>query len=569
MALSFRPSAKLSLTCRFEDFGKAVVPTPKKTTIRLKGAKDTRGDLKVVQDPDAPAGTARFLLVDDTPLAAANNAAIKPGDPWAARVSHILPLTATWKVTSPRLGRTLSVKLRWDDFPLDPRCVRSLGVEYYLGTVSPEDFSAGVAGFVREPGVPYSIVPDRWVDKKGRLRSNLRFRGWVDKMSTGWEDGQPTVEFECSDNTRLLINQKAPPKLSVAMDKPIDEAIAQYLSHFPQLAGLRVEYRPLVERTAEMPPRLKVALAGSAFRPDVGPPVSKGGGSDDGNSVWDYLATICGSLAHQCYIEEDVAGTVLVVGRGTAVVDKRVLARTDETYIQRAVDGRTYDVRTLVYNNNLDKLHIEREFVRKAAVNIEVRCVDPHRKTVLVARFPEKADRVSHALPADGKADQMWRVMHVQGVRDQDTLKKIAEEVYNSIGRNEVEVNLKTRDLCSYGGDENDPDLLDLRNGDPLRLVVAMGGSATGEVEQLFGSPAGVERQMLDRGFSQAFASAYARSYSEAAFQTIFRTKEATISWDHEKGVDVEMVAGNYIEARVDRPNITEQEVRGVKKPKK
>lgn len=569
MAYSFYPSSKLSFTVRFEDFGKAKVPTPTKTTVRLKGTKDTRGDLKVVQDPDAPAGTARFLLVDNSPLAAASNTAVKPGGLWAARVTHVLPLTATWKVTSPRLGRTLSAKLRWDDFPIDPRCVRSMGVEFYLGVVRAEDFAAGVDGYVREPGVPFNVVPDKWVDTKGRIRTNLRFRGWADKMTTGWEDGQPTVELECSDNTRLLINQKAPPKLSVAMDKPIDEAIAQYLSHFPQLAGLRVEYRPLVERTADSPPRLKVALAGSAFRPDVGPPVSKGGGSDDGNSVWDYLATVCGSLAHQCYIEEDAAGTVLVVGRGTAVVDKRVIARTDETYIQRNVDGRLYDVRTLVYNNDLDKLSLQREFVRKAAVNIEVRCVDPHRKTVLVARFPEKEDRVVNALPADGKADMMWRVMHVQGVRDQGTLKKIAEEVYNSIGRNEVEVNMKTKHMCSYGGDENDPDLLDLRNGDPLRLLVAMGGSSTGEVEQLFGSPSGVEQQMLDRGFSKEFAAAYARSYSEAAFQTIFRAKEASFSWDHEKGFEAEVVAGNYIEARVDRPNITEQEVRGVKKPKK
>jgi hypothetical protein len=573
---TYYPSAKASLTIRFEDFGRDKPTPPEKSTLRLKGSKDERASLKVERDPMSPDGTTRFLLVSDekTPPPKTDRGTSAGSDPWVGRVTHVIPLSATWKVTSPRTARTISLKFRYNDLPLDPRCIRSCAVEFFLGTVIPERHTAGVAGLTQaflggSDDTQLHIVPDQWVDPKGRIRSNLRFRGWTDEAKLSKSDGLPVVEMEFTDNSRLLAKQVAPPKLTISPTLPIDEAVAQYLAHFPQLAGLRVEYRPLNTRTIDNPPKLNKVLEGAAFRPELGPPPSKAGGAtgaDSSNSVWDYLTTVMGSFAHLAYVEETTAGPTLVLARGTSIVDKRVSARPDETYIPRTVDGFEYGVRTMVFGANVESLDVKRDFSKKESTNIEVRSYDSERKNVNVARFPEKADRVSHVLPDSGKTEQLWKVMKVpDNIRNAATLKALAEETYNALGRGEMQVTIKTHALSSFGGDNDDPDLLDLRNGDPIKLLSTVDGSTLGETEALFGAASTMEKAFLDRGFSPEFSSAYAKSYTDAAFQNLFRVSEVAYQWQDEDSpsLDITITAANYVEARVDRPTVTEEQVRG------
>lgn len=576
----FYPSVKATLLIRFEDFGRATkkdIPTPKKSTIRLKGIKDQRGELKVIDDPDAPTGTKRFILTaNGSPPAKKVDG--KTNDGFSHKVTHVVPVNASWHVTSPRTARSLTMKLRWGDLPLDPRIIRAIGVEFYMGVIRPERFAYGVGGATAETlgaggdKTPLNLVPDQFVDSKGRIRSNLRFRGWVDVLKLDWADGVPTIDLECKDNTQLFLKQIAPAKLTVAVDKPIDEAIALYLSHFPQFQGLRIQYRPNVTRDKDTPPRLKTLLSPQVIKADTGPPVGGGGsGGGDSDSVWDYLTTVCGAIAHGIYVEDQNGITTVVVGRGTSIVDKRVLAREDETYIPRVVGDTDCNVRTLVFGSNLESLSVKREYTKKAAVNIEVRSYDATRKNLIVARFPEEKDRVVNALPAQGQNDHDWKVYRLRdGITDLKTLKAVAEETYNN-GRLEIGVDLKTKDLCAYGGDESDPDLLDIRNGDPIRLLVGAQGSvsAMGKTEAIFGSPAGMAEDLQKKGFSAEFAKAAAKSYNDASFQTLFRVGEAGFDWDAEQGISVSIMAMNYIEARVDRPAVTDVQVRGNGKKKK
>ncbi len=573
------PSAKVRLVVRFEEFASPVLKdkAPKKSTPRLKGTKDERAPLKAVLDPEAPQGVSRFILVGSPPPKGAPAEQTASSDDLTHPVFGIVPSEAKWDLNGIRTADTLSLTIRWQDLPIDPRAVRSCAVEFFLGTVTSQAYAMGIAGATREGWVgdhayvePMLLVPDTYVDARGRARTNLRFTGWVDKWRvTMPEDSEATVELECVDHTRLLIKQLRPPKLMVAKDKAIDEAVATYLTHFPQLAGMTVEYRPFGVRTKESPPWLKSVLAGTAHVPNLGPPATGGGAAQGGEqaNIWDYLTEVCGAIAHTIRVE----GTTVIIQRRSSLANDGPERRGEDPYAARTVGDVDYPTRAMIYGRNLNKLAIERDLGRKSSKNIEMRSYDPHRKTVLVARFPEKGDQVVSASPGDGKADKEWDVKYAPpGIRDKATLKKIAEEYFNGAGRQELLVHAETKHFASFGGDNLDPDLLDMKAGDPFEVLLARAVAGEGTIAEIARemSDAQAARARLEGlGFTAGFAAAYAKAVGNAGFQREFRLKEMSVDWNIDNGVAVDLTGNNYITARVDVPTTAAKQKPGAGPP--
>lgn len=564
---SYYPSAKVRLVVRFEEFGTKVLQkkAPAKTSPKLKGVKDDRAPLQVKPDPDSPDGLRRFLLV-------AGSVPSTPGDGSEQQRSEdgltheiigVIPKKASWKQNGIRTADTLSLTIRWQDMPIDPRVIRACAVQFYLGTVTAQEFAEGIGGITRGDvfgsGVPnakerLNIVPDTYLDKNGKGRTNLRFQGWVDKWKLTSGEGEALLELECVDNTRLLEKQPRPAKLVLGMEKPIDEAIAEYLSHFPQMAGLTVEYLPRSTAVSDIP-KLKGALAQTSFVPNLGPPAG-GGGATGGASetVLDYLTSVVGSIAHSIRVD----GTRLVIQRASNLLGTGPIPRTDDPYQGRNLPSGRYPVRALIYGRNVSEYVVERDFVRKEPKNIEVRSYDPERKNVVVARFPEEKDQQLVASgPGDGKADKNWVVVQVSdGIRDKVILKSIAEEVFNTTGRQELLVHVKTKNLASFGGDNEDPDLLDMTIGDAFEILINRGDDqgTSSKTEQNLSAAQLNEETMRGLGFSSDFAKAYAKAYTDAGFQREYKMKEMSVDWDTEEGVSFEITGANYVVARVDRP---------------
>lgn len=561
---NFYPSARVSLFVRFDEFDVKTSDTKRaeklKPITQLKGSNDPRGSLKVVKDPSAASGVTKFLLVP--PSATFSSL---PADPAAEHVgpfaddesedglTHrllaIIPKKADWKQNGIRTADTLTLEFRWMDMPIDPRVIRSCAVKFYLGSFSPSDFARGIEGQIREGSHrSMSILPDSFVDTYGNVRSNLRFLGWVDKWEMAWDDNEPILRLECTDNTRLLLKQPQPSRSAIDMVKPIDEAIADYLSQFPQLGGLSVEYRP-VELPRDSIPTLKKVLSNTSHVPDLGPP-SKGAGDGEDDSIWDYLDTVVGAIGHVIRID----GTDVIIQRAQSLLDGRSLARLGDPYKPRELKSGRYEVRTFIWGRNISELKVSHEYTRREAKGIEVRSYLPRRKSTNIARFPEENDRPTHPLPG-AKGDAHWQVIRVApGIADPVTLKRVAEDVYNNVFRNELGVNLKTKNLSSFGGDGNDPDLLDMRPGDNFQVLVARGENES--VQGIFESddPNALVERLTSIGYSSAFANAYALTYLNAGYQTIYRAREISVSWDVDEGIGVELVGHNYIEARVDKP---------------
>lgn len=575
---TYVPRWKVRLVIRLEEYGDTgplksrVPPKPAKN---LKGTSDARAELRAVEDTTF-ADALNAALANALATGKASKAGLPPnpfsrrwvlmpqgGTPGSTKVggpqeqtassddrthyiAGIVPKDVQWTQNGVRAADTLRLTLRFVDAPLDPRTVRACAVQFYLGTISVEDHRTQMLG--REFGTGGEVLPDTWVDEQGRERSNLRFEGWVDKWDVDITDeGEPTVTLELRDNTQVIIDQEAPPNLMCDAKLAFDESVAKYLAHFPQFVGLAVEYRGV----ASSAPKLETVFANTAYRPDLGPPPAGAGGASGGTgklSVWDYLTDCARALGHVIKVE----GTAIVIARARTLYSSTVQARPDDPFVGRGGYGH----RVFIYGRNVSKIQIGRSYNRQAPSNIEVRCFRPGDKTLLVGRFPAKEEFLAMGLPGDGGADQKWSVHNVSGLKDEAACIAIAKHIYEIVGRNELTMKVSTKNLASLGGGNLDPDIFDMRAGDPFELLVNRdpSGPTVSNIEQYLVVTGRSAQFMMDLGFDEAFARAYEKAYTDAGFQTTFRTKTLSVKCGVEDGVSVEIEGLNYLEIRCDAP---------------
>ncbi len=569
----FFPSWHCQLSVRFEDFGKIQIQVPKLVPTRLRGSKIDRDPLTVVPDPDAPQGVTRFLVQGKVPSQPGPaSSQTSSADGMTHDVGGVIPKSFSWKQNGIRHADELQLTLKWADFPFDPRIIQACAVRFFLGTVPASDYARGIGGDSGQGSgskgqvLPLNLVPEKFTDNAGRTRTNLRFTGWVDDYEMSWPDGEPTVKLSCRDQTQLFLTQEIPSGWHVDPTLHIDEMVAKFLANWPTFEGISVEYRPTTVRDAKTPPILKENYNSVCTPPGGGPAVSKGGGAAEKLSVWDYLTDLCGSIGHLIRLD----GNVVIIQRPRNLYNGQAAPRDDDPYRARTVDGRQYLNRSFVYGRNVSEFRATRKF-SKTSTAIELRCYWPDRKKTLVARAPKggpsaaadqgtpgsgekKGTQPVNAKPGDGKSDQKWTVMYVQGISNQEVLQQTADDAYESRNRLEIQVHMKTRDMWSFGGGNEDPDILDLKAGDTVDVLVSQDGDHStvtqGEgTHSVFGL--GKDR-LVELGYTTALAESHERAFTDAGFTRSFFTREVDISGDVEQGVSFEVVGVNYVQARAD-----------------
>jgi hypothetical protein len=561
----FYPAWKVRLTVRLEEYADSSLgsPTKKKLITQLKGKKASRDSaLQVGRDPspNVPAGATRWLLSPKGTTADKPQDVQQSADNLTFRLGALIPKKMNWKANGIREADQLSFDLRFIDAPFDPRCLRSVAIEAYLGCVSPEEHVKGLTGEVRTSAggtatdaEPLNVVPDTYTDSRGQRRTNLRFQGWADTWEVEWsDDGEPFVHVECRDNTTLMIDQDVAPQLAIDEQKGIDEAIATYLSNYPQYAGLSVEYRP---SSGEVP-KLGAALGKTAFKPKLGLTPSKNGGAtgDAKLSVWDYLTDVCGAIGHICKVE----GTVMVVQRARTATSHGGGQRPTDPFGERNHDGVQMPRRTLIYGRNLSSMKIGRKYSRSVPQVIEVRCYNGKRKNTMVVRYPEhQAAAITPALPGDDRTEHRVHVVRVSGIEDEKSLRVVAQSYYEAFGRRELSIHLKTNDLGSYGGGNSDPDLLDMQPGDQVDVLIHRDSEnepstvTTTEAKLLVQQSA--VRMLQAAGYAGDFAAAYAKTYAAIGYQTTFVVRNFSFDCDIEDGVTGDIEVCNYVAIRAEQ----------------
>lgn len=549
---SYFPRARARLIVRFDEGGATdTPPAPSLPPQNRRGAGKDPGQRLVISEDQG-------RLVLSEPGQAPSQTKGGPQDQTSSSdkrtfvIEGVIPISAQHHWNGVRQADTLSMSVQWRDFPFDPRAVRSLAVKYFLGCISGDDADRGNRGEVRQNAtvggdvLPYNTVPDNYVDPFGRPRTNLRFEGFADSEKISLDDSAGVVSFECSDNTQLLIDQEAPPRLTISAKLPIDRAIAEYLACFPQFRGLAVEYRPATA-DANKPVFNKVLLPTAKAAKDAGP--TPGGSSK--LSVWDHLTDVVGAVGHILRVK----GTSIIIQRARTLYGGQY-SRPDDPFTGRTVSGQgsptvLFSTRMYGYGINVTGVDIERVWRRREAQNIEVRSYSTMRKKTLIVRFPEKGDRVKSLKP--GQASELkFEVHRVNGIEDLKTLKLIAQNIYEARGRNEMAVTIDTPCLGSFGGDNLDPDALDLEEGDPIRVEIVRqpGDSETNTIMDLQRGSADLVEAL---GFPRDLAEAYEQARSALTFPTTFRVRTGVSDWTQDKGVRLKIETVNYVEARVDK----------------
>lgn len=554
---SYFPRWKARLVFRFAEFGQTTLQSqvPGKPTRSLSGTDLSRGNLTVAIDADAPEGVTRYVLVG--PVAETSGgpqAQEQSSDELTQALEGVVPREFKWSQNGVRTADTLSMMFPFIACPIDPRTVRSCAVEFALGTVTAQQAGGQLTGTAARTG-GLDLIPDTYTDAAGNPRTNIRFQGWVDEWNVEWtREDQPVIHIECVDNTYLFIKMPAPAKAVVSKDLPIDQAVAKYLTFSPSFAGLAVEYRP----AGAVAPVLKDVLSRSAFLPGQGPPVAKMGspaGSAEKISVWDYLTDLCRSLGHSIFVE----GTTLVIQRIRSLTSANVQGRADDPYKGRTLPGGLFlPTRRMLWGRNVKEMRLKRNFSKNAPVNVSVRAYNPEQKKIIVERFPLAHDRQVYVLPGNTTPDEKWLELTIGGgVTDTSTLKIFAQEVYEQLGRREIEWQVKTDNFASFGGGNTDPDLLDIRPTDALEILVARDDvrSTPTQMENRLAAYGTNARYLQDLGFSEKFADAYAKAYTNAGFQNVYRVKQVDITGSVEpgEGVEINVECVNYLEVTSDK----------------
>lgn len=554
---SYYPRALLKIVLRFDEFGddshlQKLAPTA--TTKNLNGTAVTRGPLVAQIDTTAPPGITRYVLAfpGQAPSTGGPLDQETSDDGYTFTVTAI-PKSVTWQQNGIKTANTLHATIKYVDCPIDPRLVRFASVGLFLGCVTEDQYAA------TSPVGPDTVyLPPDYVGPAGETRTNLRFQGVVTKWEDDWGSGEPCIEIEAQDFSQLLHNQEFSPRYVLKMDEPIDKCVAEYLANYVQLAGISILFLP----NTDAPPVLSKVLAGTAFRPQLGPQPSKGGGAAQGGklTLWDYLVDVCGSVALTLRMD----GTTLILQEARSLMSGSLQGRADDPFKGRTIDGVSFNYRRYIYGRNIKTMKIGRHYGKKATTNVEIRSWGTEHKKMLVGRFPAqnsatvpgKSDRQVYALPGNTTPDQKWNVQWVPGINDQVTLQKIAQGVYEQTSRQEVSVELKTNNLGSFGGSNIDPDVLDMKVGDTFELLVNRDPDNVNDLTRIEMALTAQGRNaalMVSLGFSQAFADAYAKAYTSAGFTTTFRLKTMKIDWATSSGVTISITGANYIEVRADK----------------
>ncbi len=109
--------------------------------------------------------------------------------------------------------------------------------------------------------------------------------------------------------------------------------------------------------------------------------------------------------------------------------------------------------------------------------------------------------------------------------------------------------------MWSFGGDDHDPDLLDMKPTDIVRIEVNR--------EQLYSTLTNIEKALKSQelnavlfqrmGYGYEFSQAVAKAYADAGFQREFLVREVGLKWNITSGFMLSIQAVNFIEARVDK----------------
>jgi hypothetical protein len=463
-------------------------------------------------------------------------------------VGEIEPISASVEFNGLATADTASLVLDFSDAPIDPRLLRAAHVEITVGLVSADDFEAGMLRAQRRPDGSLTSLVSR--DDGSDV---ARFVGFIDDWAVQYSDDGDSVKVTCRDMSAPLRDIRLQPGVSINMALPLDQGVADLLNRASATTrGVTVRY--VGEGSAPVP----VEAAPQRRRPRRGRVNRRVRRSGQNMSIWDHITDVVRAQG------------LLPMMRGyeLLIADPRTLYTTE-------------GVRRMVYGRNLERLEFTRKLSGVKVPTLEVRAHDAERGRTLWARYPTASgqpasgvlgvdnppapSRANEVPPSGSNPDETVRVMSISGVTDPERLGHVARSVYEEIGRQEIAGTFVTGDAWSYDNTPEFPDLLTMRPGDAVTLLVARteaGGEDVGSDTSLARIQAMDRARRIDYmaslGWPRDVAARFADLQEASGFQTTFRVRDVRIQWDHSGGLEILCDFINYIVIREENADASE-----------
>lgn len=510
-------------------------------------------------------------------------------------VMNRVPKKMTCRYQGHTAAATWTLVFDYKELPIDPRTIAASTVEIYLGTVSAEHFADGMKHEWR-PGVRRSILQTRDANHK-TIQKDMLILGPVDTWKISYEKDGAEVHLEGRDLRGLLL------------DSPLVSARDHfdYNSRFPTRVPRRKRTNILNrlntkqnivdlvqqillehDRLRELVPDIEVIAYkeewpnGVILSPGAGSHLprhrrgasgqnSNPGSAHSGLNFWDVITRYCFLCAAVPRfvgrrLEIRYAPTLYSMVRGfnTRIPFANGEARVDE-------DGNEWVVRRLVYGRDVDNMSIDRKFAGNNKPKT-VRCIcvdrssrDRGRGQLLEAVWPPRNRREANREGLHGTRAQLQDYIGgeesseilnipVRGIRNMAQLTSVAQSFYEQIGRQEMKAEVHCDKVTSFGGTNADPDILRMRVGDPVELLVDARRMSSGSAVALtiarmqnatFAECVAEVRKILpDENLARAIVAS-ARGNIMGVLR-YFRVGSIDFDWSNEDGVSVKTDLQNY-----------------------
>lgn len=515
-----------------------------------------------------------------------------------------VPKSASVEMAGYRLPGKFSMTFDYKDFPIDPRLLRNVGVDIYIGSVRPSDFSSVMLGTNQGKSIDAGKVAFE--------ESNLYMVGLIDSMVVNHKATSSEVTFDGRDLRGILLDIKMTASSFVNLDlsKPIQNVVQQILSLQPLAGGIPIQiipgewgiddataitstedtrtfqFLPLpIPGDAEKLTAVNQGLVGQNNKvSSKKKPRLQAAGDSTQISFWDLITKYCflvGAIPHfvgrnlrispvkSLYDIEQRAGKDPAIQTPFAGGKVR---NVDDQQGKRPVAG----IRELIYGKNILDLSFERRYAGTKVPTVRVVCLDTSSQNrgtqkLLTGDYPNdnakdnkkkvravKNAKQSHVTPSGGAAMQEVLVVPYHGIADVGVLEQIAQAIYEEIGHHEMGGSCTTKSLASLGGSNSDPDLLHLLPGDPIRIMFDAQGLRA--VNPIASEANGLQRKSFedkvkyiaqkvgDNNLARVIV-ATAQNMVQG-LQDIFRVKVVKFGWSNTAGINIAFDFENYVEVR-------------------
>ena len=495
--------------------------------------------------------------------------------------------SGTLELNGLRQAHTFDLILDWRDIPIDPRLIRDMRVEAFMGLVQPSAFGRGVTR-ANQDGTRDSIID---TTLSSTNRTNLLLVGLTDEIDVEHTERGSYVHITGRDLRGILLDAKADPRIFRDLDlsRNIAVVVLQILSKLPYGSQIDVWVQSEEWPNGVIP---SPASSDGVTRVRLGAdgkqnPLSTPQGPGDQIAFWDLITKYCtlvGAVPHfdgialrirplrSLYAQINFDGTMPTPFAGGKPRQLKLAGKTESINIRRFVFGR--DLLSVKFSR---KLHGQKSPVVEC-VSIDTSSGKRGLQKLIIARWPavtgaaatkikavEKASKTSVSPSGQVSQTEVLR-FPIAGIKSKAALQQIAQNLYEEIGRNELGGQASTMDFASFNTDKgDDPDLITLMPGDACQLVVdrtALSSARpatspyTAQARQSFAEAvAEIAKRTGDENLARVLVATARNAIIE--LQDTFRTKNVKYTIEEGGKIRLDFDFENYIEVRSAAPNPT------------